>query len=69
MQVRVPHNGTQRLLESSSDPIELVAKRAGYDSDATMRAQFSTRLQTSPRAYRRRFQPTIKNDGSIASPR
>jgi AraC family transcriptional regulator, transcriptional activator FtrA len=59
----------QRLLESGSDPIELVAKRAGYDSDATMRAQFATRLQTSPRAYRRTFQPTIKNVGSIASPR
>ena len=45
----------QRLLESTGDPIDLVAKRAGYDSDATMRAQFATRLHTSPRAYRRTF--------------
>jgi AraC family transcriptional regulator, transcriptional activator FtrA len=45
----------QRLLESTPDPIELVAKRAGYDSNATMRAQFATRLHTSPRAYRRTF--------------
>src|SRR5262249_23928187 len=45
----------QRLLESTSAPIELVARRAGYESSATMRAQFTTRLRTSPRAYRRTF--------------
>ncbi len=45
----------QRMLEATDDPIELVARRAGYDSDATMRAQFAMRLQTSPRAYRRVF--------------
>jgi len=43
----------QRLLESTIEPIELVARRAGYESSATMRAQFTTRLRTSPRAYRR----------------
>jgi AraC family transcriptional regulator, transcriptional activator FtrA len=45
----------QRLLESTDDPVELVARRAGYESATTMRAQFSTRLHTSPRAYRRTF--------------
>jgi transcriptional regulator GlxA family with amidase domain len=45
----------QRLLETTDDPIELVARRAGYDSPATMRAQFANRLQTSPRAYRGTF--------------
>ena len=45
----------QRLLESTDDPIELVARRAGYDSHTTMRSQFASRLQTSPRAYRRTF--------------
>src|SRR3954447_632106 len=45
----------QRLLESSDEPIERVARRAGYESRATMRAQFTTRLRTSPRAYRRTF--------------
>lgn len=45
----------QRLLESTDDPIDLVARRAGYDSPTTMRAQFATRLSTSPRAYRRTF--------------
>jgi transcriptional regulator GlxA family with amidase domain len=45
----------QRLLERTEDPIEAVARRAGYDSAVTMRAQFATRLQTSPRAYRQTF--------------
>jgi transcriptional regulator GlxA family with amidase domain len=45
----------QRLLESTSDPLELVSRRAGYGSPATMRAQFARRLQTSPRDYRQTF--------------
>jgi AraC family transcriptional regulator, transcriptional activator FtrA len=45
----------QRLLESTEDPIALVARRAGYESAATMRAQFAARLRTSPRAYRGTF--------------
>jgi transcriptional regulator GlxA family with amidase domain len=45
----------QRLLESTSDPVARVAQRAGYDSPATMRAQFAARLKTSPRAYRETF--------------
>lgn len=47
----------QRLLESNDDPIEVVARRAGYDAAVTMRAQFAARLQTSPRAYRQTFRP------------
>ena len=47
----------QRLLERTDDPIEVVASRAGYDAAVTMRAQFASRLQTSPRAYRRTFRP------------
>jgi transcriptional regulator GlxA family with amidase domain len=45
----------QRLLERTDDPVERVARRAGYDSPATMRAQFAARLHTSPRGYRRTF--------------
>jgi AraC family transcriptional regulator, transcriptional activator FtrA len=45
----------QRRLERTDDAIELVAHRAGYDSPATMRAQFAARLHTSPRAYRQTF--------------
>jgi AraC family transcriptional activator FtrA len=45
----------QRLLERTDDPIETIARRAGYDAAVTMRAQFAARLQTSPRAYRQAF--------------
>jgi transcriptional regulator GlxA family with amidase domain len=45
----------QRLLERTDDPVERVARRAGYDSAVTMRAQFAARLKTSPRAYRTTF--------------
>lgn len=51
----------QRLLERTDDPIEVVARRAGYDAAVTMRAQFAARLKTSPRAYRQTFrgQPRV----------
>jgi AraC family transcriptional regulator, transcriptional activator FtrA len=51
----------QRLLERTDDPIETVARKAGYDAVVTMRAQFASRLRTSPRAYRRVFRksPTV----------
>jgi AraC family transcriptional regulator, transcriptional activator FtrA len=45
----------QRLLERTDDPIEVVARRSGYDATVTMRAQFGARLRTSPRAYRATF--------------
>jgi AraC family transcriptional regulator, transcriptional activator FtrA len=45
----------RRLLERTDDPVEVVARRAGYDSAVTMRAQFATSLRTSPRAYRQTF--------------
>jgi transcriptional regulator GlxA family with amidase domain len=48
----------QRLLESTDDPIAVVARRAGYESAATMRARFAARLRTSPRAYRQAFRAT-----------
>ena len=45
----------QRLLETGYDPLPAVARRAGYGSVSTMRAQFASRLGTSPRAYRQTF--------------
>ena len=48
----------QRLLEQTADPVAVVARRAGYASAATLRAQFATRLGTSPRAYRDTFSGT-----------
>jgi transcriptional regulator GlxA family with amidase domain len=48
----------QRLLERTDHSIEVVARMAGYDAAVTMRTQFSSRLRTSPRAYRRVFRDT-----------
>jgi transcriptional regulator GlxA family with amidase domain len=45
----------RRLLETTDDPVERVARSAGYETSAAMRAQFTARLRTSPRAYRRTF--------------
>jgi transcriptional regulator GlxA family with amidase domain len=45
----------RELLESTDLPVEHVARTAGYESGTTMRAQFTVRLRTSPRAYRRAF--------------
>jgi AraC family transcriptional regulator, transcriptional activator FtrA len=45
----------QRLLETTDAPLAAVARSAGYDSATTMRAQFASRLRTSPRAYRQTF--------------
>jgi transcriptional regulator GlxA family with amidase domain len=46
----------QALLETSDIQIEQVARKAGYDSSVSMRAQFALHLRTSPRAYRKTFQ-------------
>lgn len=45
----------QRLLESSSLPIDLVADRVGLGSAVTLRQQFARAFGTSPRAWRERF--------------
>jgi transcriptional regulator GlxA family with amidase domain len=45
----------RRLLETTEAPIDRVARLAGYESPVTMRAQFASRLHTSPREYRRTF--------------
>ena len=58
----------RRLLEQTDDPIGVVARRAGYESAATMRAQFSARLDTSPRAYRVAFRAQ-RSDGRAAARR
>jgi len=58
----------QRLLERTDDSIARVAKRAGYDAPATMRAQFASRLRTSPRAYRETFRGSRAERGRLAAP-
>jgi transcriptional regulator GlxA family with amidase domain len=50
----------RQLLESTDMPVEQVARTAGYESGATMRAQFAVHLRTAPRAYRRAFRPALR---------
>jgi transcriptional regulator GlxA family with amidase domain len=45
----------QALLEMTDQPIEQVARNAGYESSVSMRSQFALHLRTSPRAYRKAF--------------
>ena len=45
----------QRLLERTDAAVSTVAREAGYETSAALRAQFASRLRTSPRAYRRTF--------------
>ena len=47
----------RRLLETTDETVERVARSAGYETAVAMRAQFAARLHTSPRAYRRSFRP------------
>lgn len=45
----------QRLLETTSLPVDQVAASAGFGTSATLRLQFQQALDTSPAAYRQTF--------------
>ena len=45
----------QRLLETTDEPVERVAQRAGFGSAAGLRQHFSRAVSASPLAYRRTF--------------
>jgi transcriptional regulator GlxA family with amidase domain len=45
----------QRLLETTSLPVEVIARDSGLGSAANLRKQFGRALATSPRTYRRTF--------------
>ena len=45
----------QRLLETTSLPVDQVAASAGFGTPAAMRLQFRQALDTSPAAYRQTF--------------
>jgi transcriptional regulator GlxA family with amidase domain len=45
----------QRLLETTAQPIERIAERAGFGSPLTMRQHFSNAFNTTPSMYRREF--------------
>ena len=45
----------RRMLESGTDPIDLVAERCGFQTAAMLRHHFARIVGTSPTAYRRTF--------------
>ncbi|MFI5645685.1 helix-turn-helix domain-containing protein [Kitasatospora sp. NPDC051705] len=45
----------QRLLESTTEPVDAIAVRCGFGNAATLRHHFARRLGTTPLAYRRCF--------------
>lgn len=45
----------QRLLETTDEPVELVAARCGFGSAAVLRTHFQRHIGTSPMSYRRTF--------------
>jgi transcriptional regulator GlxA family with amidase domain len=45
----------QRLLETSAEPIERVAERAGFGTPLSLRQHFSHAFNTTPSMYRREF--------------
>jgi transcriptional regulator GlxA family with amidase domain len=49
----------QRLLETTDQPIDLIAARAGFGSSVSMRQQFRNILQISPSLYRREFRGQV----------
>lgn len=55
-QVRV--EAAQGLLESRDDPLDVVARRAGFGSPETMRRAFLREIGVPPAVYRARFRTT-----------
>ena len=46
----------QRMLETTDVPVEAVAQAAGFGSAISLRQHFRVHLQSTPTAYRDRFQ-------------
>jgi len=46
----------QYLLETTTHPIERIARQVGFNSPTSFRDQFKRLVGTSPQAYRRSFQ-------------
>jgi transcriptional regulator GlxA family with amidase domain len=56
----------RRLLESTDEPVERVARRAGFGSPVSLRTHFRRELGTSPLVYRRTFRrATPPDDGGV----
>jgi transcriptional regulator GlxA family with amidase domain len=48
----------QRLLETSDAPVDAIALSSGFGSPLSLRKHFRAAFDTTPSAYRKRFQPT-----------
>ncbi len=59
-EARLQH--ARELLEGTRLPIDLVAERSGFGSAITLRHHFRSRLQTSPIAYRNRFNQAVTEE-------
>ncbi len=55
----------RRLLETTDQPIEIVANQAGFGSAASLRQHFGTAFQTSPSVYRREFRFGDHQDAQV----
>lgn len=49
----------QRFLETTDDPIDLIAARTGLGTGANMRQHFRRQVRTSPASYRRTFRAAM----------
>ena len=54
----------RRLLETTDEPIEVVAQRSGFGTSAALRLRFRAHLDTTPNAYRATFD--CSTDRSVA---
>jgi transcriptional regulator GlxA family with amidase domain len=45
----------QRLLETTAQPIERIAERAGFGTPLSLRQHFGSAFHTTPSMYRREF--------------
>jgi AraC family transcriptional regulator, transcriptional activator FtrA len=53
----------RRQLESSHDPIDVIARRSGFGTGALLRHHFQRHTGVAPTAYRRAFCPAVQRAG------
>jgi transcriptional regulator GlxA family with amidase domain len=60
----------QHHLETTSDPVRVVARRSGFATVDTLRHHFTRRVGTTPAAYRRTFhhKPSTKAEPNPSTP-
>ncbi|MDO8185485.1 helix-turn-helix domain-containing protein [Conexibacter sp. JD483] len=58
----------QHLLETTAEPVELVAARVGFGSATSFRDRFRAHVGTSPQAYRRAFRAPSGSIRTIEHP-